>query len=129
MSVIPHLDAKRRVMGLLPVMDGWAVFEDVATGAHPPWIVVRFGQIGRALSEAVAVTSRIYTLEVRVVGASADSVNVACDRYQEALDGRHPDGMGALVPDVDSGVYAAELTDPDTGFQYVMRVLSWRCGQ
>lgn len=129
MSVLGHLDAKGRVRRLLPAMDGWRVYEDVATGPAPPWIVVRFGQSGRDTSEAVAVTSRLFTLDVRVVAASADAVNVACERYQEALDGAHPAGMGALVPASDSGVYASELTDPATGAPYVMRVLSWRVGQ
>ena len=123
-----HLEAKSRVMQLMPDMPGWPVHWNTATGPAPPWIVVRLLNAGIALNEAVNVTCRVWELDIRVVGADEDGVNIACERLQDAFDGRHPDGMAALVPYRDSGVYASELTDPRTGCAYVMRVLSWRGG-
>ncbi|RSX56772.1 hypothetical protein [Bifidobacterium samirii] len=122
-------EAARRVMALKPALDGWRVYEHTAHGGAPPWIVLGVDQTGCDVNEAVNVTSRRFTLTARIVGHDAQGVNIVCDRLQDAFDGRHPDGMGALVPYSDSGVYASELTDPETSQQYPMRVLTWRFGE
>ena len=127
--MVNALEAKRRVAALRPSLDGWNVYDDVAAAPAPPWIVMSVTQIGRDVNEAVDVTSRLYTLTARVVGVGADGVNVACERCMEAFDGRHPEGMGALVPYSDSGVYDSGLTNPQTGRDYPMRVLAWRFGE
>lgn len=127
--MVSALEAKRRVNAIRPALDGWAVYDDVATAPAPPWIVMSVTQAGRDVSEALAVTSRLYTLTVRVVGVGADGVNIACERCLEAFDGHRPEGMGALVPYSDSGVYESELTNPETGRAYPMRVISWRFGE
>ncbi|WP_143248884.1 hypothetical protein [Bifidobacterium tissieri] len=124
------MEAKQRVLALMPDMSGWTVYPDgVATGAHPPWIVVQFDEIDRGLSEAVRATGCLWRLTIRVVGETPDGVNVACARLHDRLDGRMPDRMGALIPYSDSSVYASELTNPSTSTAYVMRVLTWRVGQ
>ncbi|PLS23786.1 hypothetical protein BLI708_00370 [Bifidobacterium imperatoris] len=122
-------EAKDLIWALLPSMPHWRVYEDVATGPAPPWIVWRVRSTDRTVNEAVNVTSRLFELDIRVVAAYANDVDSACEAFMTALDGVHPRGMGALVPYSDSGVYASELTDPETGQAYVMRVISWRFGQ
>ncbi|PLS25968.1 tail completion protein gp17 [Bifidobacterium parmae] len=119
---------KTLVRGMLPDMPHWRVYEDVATGPSPPWIVWRVRETSRLLGEAVNVTGHVWELDVRVVAAFASDVDAACETIMDALDGRMPAGMGALVPDKDSGVYASELTSPDTGQAFVMRVVTWRFG-
>ncbi|MBW3088827.1 hypothetical protein KIH77_08845 [Bifidobacterium sp. 82T24] len=124
-----YLEARTAVLALLPEMHGWAVYEDgMADGAHPPWIVVSLRQTGRDLNEAVHATLRHAVLDIRVVGVNETSVNIACERLQDALDGAMPEGLSALVPDIDSGTYAAELQQPESSRPYVMRVLTWRTG-
>lgn len=122
-------DVKTLVRDLLPGMPHWRVYEDMATGPRPPWIVWRVRETSRSLSEAEMVTGRLYELDVRVVAPFAADVDAACETIMDAFDGRHPAGMGALVPYKDSGVYPSELTDPATGGAYVMRVLTWRFGR
>lgn len=121
--------AKRRILALMPPLDGWPVYEDMALADAPPWVVVSVTQTGRDVNEAVNVTGRLFTLTVRVVGGSVDGVDHVCDLLQDAFDGRRPESMSALVPWSDSGTYPSELTDPQTGRPHPMRVLAWRVGE
>lgn len=126
---ITMLDAKQRILTLMPPMPGWTVYHDMATGMSPPWIVIRIRETGRDLTEAVAVTNRMITVDVRVVSDTADGIDIACMQYQQALDGVHPQGMGALVPYTDSGIYSSDVLNTATSTPFLMRVLTWRCGE
>ena len=125
-----YLDVSDSVIALIPVIPGWesrTFTGGVSTGQSPPWIVASFSEDGRSTSEGGSVTSHSGKLDVRVVSTSASSVGVACERISSALDFARPGHrVSQLVPDRDSGVYASELTQPDTGIPYVMRVLTWR---
>ena len=124
-----YLEARTATLSLLPDMPGWTVYGDgVADGAHPPWIVVSFTETGRDHTESLAATTHHGRLAVRVVGEGETGVNIACERLQSALDGGMPEGMSALVPDLDSGAYPAELQQPGSSRPYVIRVLTWHTG-
>lgn len=122
--------ARAAIIGLLPDLKGWKVYTDgIATGKKPPWIVVSLSENGREHTEGLAATNHLATLDVRVVSTSETSIGVICDKLTSALDGASPGcGVGSLVPDIDSGVYASELIDSDTSVPFLMRVLTWRTG-
>ena len=123
-------EARRQVMALLPSLPGWTVWTDVpAQGQSPPWVVVQFSENDRDQSEAAVTSLHIGVLDIRVVGESAESVGIVCDRLSRTLDGAWPgNGMSCLVPIRDSGAYSAELVSPLTGSPFSMRVLQWRVG-
>jgi hypothetical protein len=123
-------DALAAVKAMLPDLTGWPVYDGMATGDRPPWIVVTLSEVGRDLTESVGVSDHMAKLDIRVVARTARSVDIVADKLQRALDGRTPaPGMGVLMPDQDSGIYPSELTVPDSpGITYVMRVLTWRTG-
>ena len=124
-----YANARAAVIGLLPELKGWKVYTDgIATGAKPPWIVVSMSEDGRQVSEGGHTTNHLGKLDIRVVSLSELGIGIVCDRLTAALDGAHADGVSALIPDVDSGVYASELVDTDTSTPYLMRVLTWRIG-
>ncbi|OXN01479.1 hypothetical protein [Bifidobacterium vansinderenii] len=121
--------ARQTILKHIPTLTGWTTYPDgIATGPHPPWIVISFRETTRDTTEALAVTTHHATLTIRVVGESETGVNIACEKLQNAIDGVSPEGMSALVPDVDSGTYPSELQQPHTSTPYIMRVLSWQTG-
>lgn len=125
-----YIEARAAIIALIPEFPGWDVFLDgVATGEHPPWIVVSLSEDGRRHSEGLSTNSHDATLDIRVVSTSESSIGGVCDRLMAALDGaRATSGIAALAPDRDSGVYASDLVDAKTSIPYLMRVLTWRTG-
>ena len=101
------VEVRKAVMALVPDMPGWKVYEDVATGQSPPWIVVRVSETGRSGAEDLHAVSHDGVLDIRVVGREGDGISIAMDRLKDSL-------------------YAAELTDPKTSVPFLMRVLTWR---
>lgn len=128
MSSLTHIEARRRILNMVPATPGWRRFEDVAqSSAHPPWIVLKFVQDGQLDTEALAVTTRLATLEIRVVGDTADGIGVICDKMCDALQGAWPGRpFGRISLDVDSGVYPSELVSTVTNLPFLMRVLRFR---
>ncbi len=128
MSAITHMEARRRILNMVPDCKGWARYEDVAQSGHdPPWIVLKFVQDELLVTEALAVTTKLAMLEIRVVGDTADGIGVICDRMCDALQGAWPGRpFGRIRLDVDSGVYASELVSTTTNLPYLMRVLRFR---
>ena len=91
MSAITHMEARRRVLAMVPNCKGWARYEDVAqSGKDPPWIVIKFIENQRLVTESLAVTTKLATLEIRVVGDTADGIGVICDKMCDALQGAWP---------------------------------------
>lgn len=125
-----YAQARAAIISLIPALKGWTVYTDgIATGKKPPWIVVSLSENGREHTEGLAATNHLAKLNVRVVSTSETSIGVICDKLISALDGASPGGgVGSLVPDIDSGVYASELIDPVTSVPFLMRVLTWRTG-
>lgn len=128
MSAITHMEARRRVLAMVPNCPGWTRYEDVAQSGHdPPWIVLKFVQDELLVTEALAVTTKLATLEIRVVGDTADGIGVICDKMCDALQGAWPGPpFGRIRLDVDSGVYASELVSTKTNLPFLMRVLRFR---
>ena len=128
MSAITHMEARRRVLAMVPNCKGWARYEDVAqSGKDPPWIVIKFIENQRLVTESLAVTTKLATLEIRVVGDTADCIGVICDKMCDALQGAGPGRpFGRIRRDVDSGVYASELVSTTTNLPFLMRVLRFR---
>lgn len=126
----PTKQVKRVVRDIIPPLPGWTVYDDVATGKSPPWVVVRVSETGRESAEDLHTTASMGMLDIRIVARTSEAIDIIADRLKPALDGAAPSDrrVGRLVPDVDSGVYAAELTDPDTSRPWLMRVLTWRFG-
>lgn len=125
------LTARKLILKLLPSMAGWQVFTGgVAGKGAPPWIVAGLSESGADVSENSRRTGVDATLDVRVVGRSQAGVNVACQRLSRALDGARTvnPAIAPLTPSTDSGTYPADMTDPETGSPYIMRVLTWRTG-
>ena len=122
------VEVRKAVMALVPAMPGWKVYEDVATGQSPPWIVVRVSETGRSGAEDLHAVSHDGVLDIRVVGRQGDGISIAMDRLKDSLDGAIPVDrrISRLIPDQDSGLYAAELIDTATSAPYLMRVLTWR---
>lgn len=116
------------VRALVPELPGWDVYEDVATGQSPPWVVVRVTETGRDGAEDLHTVSHDGMLDIRIVARTGKSISIVADRLQSALDGAVPGdgGTSRLLPDQDSGTYASELTVTDTSTPYLMRVLTWR---
>lgn len=128
MSAITHMEARRRVLARVPACKGWARYEDVAqSGKDPPWIVIKFIENQRLVTESLAVTTKLATLEIRVVGDTADGIGVICDKMCDALQGaRLGRPFGRISLDVDSGVYPSELVSTVTNLPFLMRVLRFR---
>lgn len=128
MSAITHMEARRRVLARVPACKGWARYEDVAqSGKDPPWIVLKFIENQRLTTEALTVTTKLATLEIRVVGDTADGIGVICDKMCDALQGaRLGRPFGRISLDVDSGVYPSELVSTVTNLPFLMRVLRFR---
>lgn len=128
MSAITHMEARRRVLAMVPNCKGWARYEDVAqSGKNPPWIVIKFIENQRLVTESLAVTTKLATLEIRVVGDTADGIGVICDKICDALQEAWPGPpFGRIRLDIDSGVYASELVSTITNLPYLMRVLRFR---
>lgn len=128
MSAITHMEARRRVLARVPACKGWARYEDVAqSGKDPPWIVIKFIENQRLTTESLAVTTKLATLEIRVVGDTADGIGVICDKMCDALQGaRLGRPFGRISLDVDSGVYPSELVSTVTNLPFLMRVLRFR---
>jgi hypothetical protein len=124
------MQARVAIVALIPEFQGWDVFLDgIATGKHPPWIVVSLSENGRDHSEGLATNSHRATLDIRVVSTSETSIGVVCDKLASALDGARPNTqIAVLTPNSDSGVYASDLVDTDTSTPYPMRVMTWRTG-
>lgn len=122
------VEVRKAVVALVPAMPGWKVYEDVATGQSPPWIVVRVSETGRSGAEDLHAVSHDGVLDIRVVGRKGDGISIAMDRLKDSLDGATPADrrISRLIPDQDSGLYAAELTDTKTSAPFLMRVLTWR---
>lgn len=125
-----YAQARAAVIALLPELKGWTVYTDgIATGAHPPWVVVSLSENGREHTERLATTNHLATLDIRVVGSSELGIGIVCDKLTAALDGASPgNGVASLLPDKDSGVYASDLVATGTSTPYLMRVLTWRTG-
>lgn len=128
--MVAYVDARDRVLALVPKLPGWRTYLGVpAQGASPPWVVVSFSETRRDSTESLCTCSHMGRLDIRVVGENDESIGIVCDRLQSALDGAYPgNGLGCLVPDRDSGVYQAELVSPMTGSPFSMRVLTWTVG-
>lgn len=123
--------ARKLILQLIPPMRGWRVFTGgVAGKGSPPWIVVGLSEQGGSTSENAKRFGVDATLDIRVVGRSQAGVNIACQRLSILLDGARTvnPGISPLVPATDSGTYPADMTDPETGSPYIMRVLTWRIG-
>lgn len=122
------VEVRKAVRALVPAMPGWRVYEDVATGQSPPWVVVRVSETGRNRAEDLHAVSHDGVLDIRIVGLEGDGISIAMDRLKDSLDGAIPVDrrISRLIPDQDSGLYAAELTDTATSVPYLMRVLTWR---
>ena len=124
-----YADARASVIALLPELTGWKVYADgIATGQSPPWIVVSFSETGRDHAEALNTTNHRGVLDIRVVGTSELGIGIVCDKLTTALDGAKPEKVASLIPDIDSGVYASDLMQPDSSTPFLMRVLTWRTG-
>ena len=121
-------EATSAVRALVPELPGWDVYEDVATGQSPPWVVVRVTETGRDGAEDLHTVSHDGMLDIRIVARTGKAISIVADRLQSALDGAVPDDerISRLLPDQDSGTYASELTVTDTPTPYLMRVLTWR---
>lgn len=121
-------EATSVVRALVPELPGWDVYEDVATGQSPPWVVVRVTETGRDGAEDLHTVSHDGMLDIRIVARTGKAISIVADRLQAALDGAVPgDGRTSrLLPDQDSGTYASELTVTDSSTPYLMRVLTWR---
>lgn len=121
-------EATSAVRALVPELPGWDVYEDVATGQSPPWVVVRVTETGRDGAEDLHTVSHGGMLDIRIVARTGKAISIVADRLQAALDGAVPDDgrISRLLPDQDSGTYASELTVTDTSTPYLMRVLTWR---
>ena len=121
-------EATSAVRALVPELPGWDVYEDVATGQSPPWVVVRVTETGRDGAEDLHTVSHDGMLDIRIVARTGKSISIVADRLQASLDGAVPDDrrISRLLPDQDSGTYASELTVTDTSTPYLMRVLTWR---
>ena len=121
-------EAARAVRDLVPALPGWDVYEDVATGQSPPWVVVRVTETGRDGAEDLHTVAHDGMLDIRIVARTGESISIVADRLQSALDGAVPDDgrISRMLPDQDSGTYASELTVTDTSTPYLMRVLTWR---
>ncbi len=77
MSMLTHIEARRRILAMVPACKGWKRYEDVAQpGKAPPWIVLKFIENQRLTTESLAVTTKLATLEIRVVGDTADGIGV-----------------------------------------------------
>ena len=128
MSALTHMQARRRILNMVPNCKGWARYEDVAQSGHdPPWIVLKFIENQRLVTESLAVTTKLATLEIRVVGDTADGIGVICDKMCDALHGAWPGRpFGRISLDVDSGVYSSELVSTVTSMPFLMRVLRFR---
>jgi hypothetical protein len=125
-----YAQARAAVIALIPEFPGWDVFLDgIATGEHPPWIVVSLSENGRDHSEGLSTNSHRAVLDIRVVSTSETSIGGVCDKLTSSLDGaRANQEVSPLSPDKDSGVYASDLMVADTSTPYLMRVLTWRTG-
>lgn len=127
-----YAQARTGIISLLPDLPGWnQVYTDgIATGKSPPWIVVSLSEKGREGSEGGSTNVHHGVLDIRVVSPSELSIGIVCDKLTTALDHASPNiyGVASLIPDTDSGVYASELTNTDTGTPFMMRVLTWRTG-
>lgn len=121
-------EATSAVRALVPELPGWDVYEDVATGQSPPWVVVRVTETGRDGAEDLHTVAHDGMLDIRIVARTGKAISIVADRLQAALDGAvSGDGrISRLLPDQDSGTYASELTVTDTSTPYLMRVLTWR---
>lgn len=128
MSGLTHIEARRRILAMVPACKGWKRYEDVAQpGKAPPWIVLKFIENQRLTTESLAVTTKLATLEIRVVGDTADGIGVICDKMCDALQGAWPGRpFGRISLDVDSGVYPSELVSTVTSLPFLMRVLRFR---
>lgn len=128
MTGITHMQARHRILAMVPACPGWKQYEDVAqSGKDPPWIIVKFVQNDRLTAESLSTTTRLAVLELRVVGDTADGIGVICDKLITTLDGAYPGRpFGRIVLDVDSGVYPSELVSTVTNLPFLMRVLRFR---
>ncbi len=111
--MLTHIEARRRIIAMVPACKGWKRYEVVAQpGKAPPWIVLKFIENQRLTTESLAVTTKIAKLEIRVVGETAVGIGVICDKMCDALQGAWPGRpFGRISLDVDSGVYPSELVD------------------
>lgn len=118
------------VRSLVPRLPDWQVYQDVATGEKPPWVVVKVSETGRDGAEDLHTLSHEGVLDIRMVARTGQAISIVADKLKNTLDGATPmDGrISRLVPDTDSGLYASELTDSGSRAPYLMRVLTWRFG-
>ena len=124
-SIKPLLTAVR---DSIPAIPGWQYFEYQADAdASPPWIVTSISLMDRITTEAGVPTAGTGRLEVRVTAFSEMSVNVTADLLDMTGRQVHAPGflIGALVPDIDSGVYSAPLSSDITSQRIPTRVMRY----
>lgn len=126
------LKVRESIIRLVGEIRGWDVYTDgiAPAGKTPPWVVVGLTETSRTHTESQRTDLHIGRLDIRIVARSQTSVDMLASLLTERLDGARPDmpGPSPLIGDVDTGSNPSDLTDPDTGMPYMMRVLTWRIG-
>lgn len=127
-----YMKVRESVLRLVGDIHGWDVYADgiAPAGKTPPWVVIGLTETSRTHTESQSTDLHIGRLDIRIVARSQTSVDTLASHLTERLDGARPDmpGLSPLIGDVDTGSTPSDLTDPDTGTPYMMRVLTWRIG-
>ncbi|WP_454893762.1 hypothetical protein [Alloscardovia omnicolens] len=130
---LDFLDVHDLIIKTIPRLRGWSFFDGeaaVTDNAMPPWVIVTITTTDRGESEQGDTALRQGILRLRVVGDTALSVNIACEKFRDVLDYATCGDVriGRFLPDSDSGSYAGDLKNPQTNNVFHIRVLAWRFG-